>query len=145
MDWFCIPPVNRITNGSILSWVAGFDEAVSEFSEYEKENPGRENPAKRHKTEAVDIYVKKLLTPANRFEGVTTSDQLATYSEGFVPANTEANTDWAFRNFTAWADWRVTENSDDPVPSDILSCGDAVALNKWLSSYVIETRKKDGG
>ena len=27
----------------------------------------------------------------------------------------------------------------------ILSCGDAVALNKWLSLYVIETRKQDGG
>lgn len=109
MDWFCIPPENRIVDGSILSWVAGFDEAVSEFSEYEKENPGRENSAKRHKTEAVYTYVKKPLAPANRFEGVTTSDQLATFSEGFVPANTEANTDWAFRNFTAWADWRVTE------------------------------------
>ena len=32
----------------------------------------------------------------------------------------------------------------DPVPSDILSCGDAIALNKWLSLYVIKTRKQDG-
>ena len=145
VDWFCIPPENRIVDDSILSWVTGFDEAISEFSEYEKENPGRENPAKRHKTEAVDTYIKKPLAPANRFEGVTTSDQLATFSEGFVPANTEANTDWVFRNFTEWADWRVAENPDDPVLSDILSCRDAVALNKWLSLYVIEMRKKDGG
>ena len=28
--------------------------------------------------------------------------------------------------------------------SDILSSGDAVTLNKWLSFYVIETRKQDG-
>ena len=70
---------------------------------------------------------------------MTTSDQLAIFSEGFVPANTEANTEWAVRNFKAWADWRITQNPDDPVPSDILSCGDAVALNKWLSLYVIET------
>ena len=53
---------------------------------------------KRLKTEAGNIDVKKLL------EGVTTSDQLATFSEGFVPANTEANTEWAVRNFEAWAD-----------------------------------------
>ena len=31
------------------------------------------------------------------------------------------------------------------MPSDILSCEDAVALNKWLSLYVIETRKQDDG
>ena len=70
---------------------------------------------------------------------MTTSDQLATFSEGFVPANTEANTEWVVRKFEAWADWRITQNPDDPVPSDILSCGDAVALNKRLSLYVIET------
>jgi len=49
------------------------------------------------------------------------------------------------RNFEAWADWRIAQNPDDPVPSDILSCGDAIALNTWLSLYVIETRKQDGG
>ena len=76
---------------------------------------------------------------------MTTSDQLATFSEGFVLANAEANTKWAVRSFEAWADWRITQNPDDPVPSDILSCGDAVALNKWLSLYVIETRKQDSG
>ena len=31
------------------------------------------------------------------------------------------------------------------MPSDILSCGDTVALNKWLPLYVIKTRKQDGG
>ena len=43
------------------------------------------------------------------------------------------------RNFEAWADWRIAENPEGPVPSDILSSEDAVALNKWLSLYVIET------
>ena len=76
---------------------------------------------------------------------MTTSVQLATFSEGFVPANTEANTEWAVRNFEAWADWRIAQNPDYPIPSDILSCGDAVTLNKWLSLFVIKTRKQDGG
>ena len=142
MDWFCILPEKRIVDDSILSWVAGFEEAVStEFFDYENENSAIENPAKRLKTEAGNTNVKKPLSPAKRFDGVTTSDQLATFSEGFVPANTEANTEWAVRNFEAWADWRIAQNPDDPVPSDILSCGDDIALNKWLSLYVIKTRR----
>ena len=37
VDWFCIPPEKRIVDDSILSWVAGFEEAVStEFFDYEK-------------------------------------------------------------------------------------------------------------
>ena len=141
----CLPE-KRIVDDSILSWVAGFEGAVStEFFNYEKENSSIKNPVKRLKTEAGNTDVKKPLAPANRLEGVTTRDQLATFSEGFVPANTEANTEWAIRNFEAWADWRITQNPDDSVPSNILSCGDAVALNKWLSLYVIVMRKQDGG
>ena len=106
MDWFCILPEKRIVDDSILSWVAGFEEAVStEFFDYEKENSGIENPVKQLNTEAGSTNVKKPLAPANRFEGVTTSDQLATFSKGFVQANTEANTEWAIRYFEAWADW----------------------------------------
>ena len=29
------------------------------------------------------------------------------------------------RNFEAWADWRIAQNPQDPVSSDILSSGDA--------------------
>ena len=32
---------------------------------------------------------------------------------------------------------------DDRIPSDVLTSGDAVALNKWLSLFVIEVRKQD--
>ena len=64
--------------------------------------------------------------------------------EGFVLANTAANSDWVVRNFKSWADWRTAQDPDDPVPSDILTSGDTVALNKWLSLYVIETRKQNG-
>ena len=86
------PPEKRIVDDSILLWVAGSEEAVdlsTESFDYKKENSGTENPAKRLNTEAGNTDVKKPLAPANRFEGVTTSDQLATFSEGFVPANTE--------------------------------------------------------
>ena len=33
---------------------------------------------------------------------------------------------------------------DDRVSSDVLTSGDAVALNKWLSPFVIELRRQDG-
>ena len=144
VELFSLSP-KRIMDDLILSWVAGFEAVSTELFDCEKENLGLENPAKRLKTEAGNTDVRKPLATANRFECVTTSDQLATFSEGFVPATTEANTEWAVRNFEAWADWRIAQNPEDPVPSDILSSGDAVALNKWLSLYVIETRKHHGG
>ena len=73
---------------------------------------------------------------------------LATFSEGFVPANTEANTEWAVRNFEAWADWRIAQNLDDPVPSDIPSCGDAVALNNLAVAFFVcdrDTKARPAG
>ena len=83
VDCFCILPEKRIVDDSIFSWVAGFEEAVStEFFDYEKENSGIENPMKRLKTEAGNTDVKKPLTPANRFEGVTTSDQFSHFLRG---------------------------------------------------------------
>ena len=126
---------------TILSWVSDFEDVSLAVTDADTENiPDVENPSKLLKKENETI-VKKPLAPANRFEDLTTSDQLATYSVGFVPANTEANSEWAVRNFKSWADWRTAQDPSDPVPSDILSSGDAVALNKWLSFYVIETRK----
>ena len=40
----------------------------------------------------------------------------------------------------AWADWRIAQNPDDPVPSDILSCGDAVALNNLAVAFFVRDR-----
>ena len=91
VDWLCLPPEEQLLPDSILLWVADYQEVSTAM--IEKENfPDVENPGKRFKEQAT---VKKLLAPANRFEGVTTSNQLATFSKGFVPANTEANTEWA--------------------------------------------------
>jgi hypothetical protein len=45
---------------------------------------------------------------ANQLDTVTTREELASFSEGFVPTNTKANTQWAVRNFNTWADWRFT-------------------------------------
>ena len=83
VDCFCILPEKRIVDDSIFSWVAGFEEAVStEFFDYEKENSGIENPVKCLKTEAGNTNVKKPLAPANRFEGVTISNQFSHFLQG---------------------------------------------------------------
>lgn len=141
LDWYCVPPEQKIFPESTLSWVAldGF--------EGECDSSNGENlmalTAKCPKLQAT--AAKKPLAPSNRFVTVTTSDELSSFSEGFVPSNTEANTEWAVRNFKSWADWRLTSEPNDPIPRDLLTCGDASLINKWLSLYVIETRKQNVG
>ena len=73
---------------------------------------------------------------------VTCSISLQQVSKGFVPSNTRSNTDWAVKSFLYWAEWRKDDN--DPVPKDFFTLSDSVAINKWLSLFIIEVRKKDG-
>ena len=73
---------------------------------------------------------------------------LETYSKGFVPECTKANTKWAVDNFEAWVGWRnsldVDEKDLELVPENLLTEGTSEELNYWLSLYIMETRKKDG-
>ena len=72
---------------------------------------------------------------------VTDGDTLSTFSKGFVSDNAKQNTQWAVQTFEAWSTWRSGVYEDNPVPGDILTSCDAVALNKWLSLFVIKARK----
>ena len=115
---------------SSLSWITTDDET---------ETSPDIRSAKQLKLEDL-----KPLQEANRFCPYTCSDQqLKNFSEGFVPDNTKANTEWAVRVFNEWAAWRRTARADDAVPRDILFSCDAVALNKWLSLFIVKARKKD--
>ena len=71
-------------------------------------------------------------------------EELEVYSKGFVPKNTDSNTTWAVWNFEAWYEWRQKKNPEEQVPVGLLEANDPVCLNKWLSLYLIETRRKDG-
>ena len=62
-------------------------------------------------------------------------------AKGVVPAKTEANTQWALRNFNAWALNRSFMSSAEAVPADLLSSHDAELVCKWLCRFVLETRK----
>lgn len=71
---------------------------------------------------------------------ITTDEELAQCGRGFVPKATKDNTRWAVKNFNEWKEWRCPTSV---IPDDLLEGKDAVALNKWLSLYVKETRRKD--
>ena len=105
----------------------------------DKEND--EPVVKRSKIEEV-CSVK--LSTNSRFDKLTASPELAKSSKGFVPRNTECNTQWAVRTFTTWMEWRNSCKPEDLVPQDILTSTNAEALNKWLSLFIMEARKKEG-
>ena len=95
-------------------------------------------PSKRPKLEP-------LSDAANRFGSlVTGTDTFATFSKRFLPDNTKLNTQWSLCTFQSWSSWWNEVHSDDPVPTDILKSTNAITLNKWLSSFVIEVRIKAG-
>ena len=75
---------------------------------------------------------------------VSTNEEIAKASKGFVPPNTAASTRWAIGNFNAWREWRNEMNPDNCVPENLFESGNSDELNKWLSLYIRETRRKDG-
>ena len=91
---------------------------------------------------------KKPKLDGQRFgKTVTSNKMLKQYSEGFVPKNTDSNTQWAVCNFEAWRVWRNSTGTDGtfvPETRELLTGNDASVLNHWLSLFVIETKRSDG-
>ena len=72
---------------------------------------------------------------------------LKQYSKGFVPKNTDSNTQWAIRNFKVWRAWRNSTSTNGtfvPGTRELFTGNDASVLNHWLSLFVIETKRSDG-
>ena len=42
----------------------------------------------------------------------TSNKMLKQYLKGFLPKNTDSNTQWAIRNFEAWRVWRNSTGTD---------------------------------
>ena len=56
--------------------------------------------------------LKSTLTPSEgRFKAPTSNEEMAVLRKGYIPHNTQKNTDWAIRVFTEWRAWR---NLRDP-------------------------------
>ena len=81
---------------------------------------------------------------STRFAKPVVSPEREKAAKGVVPANTEASTQWALRNYNAWALNRSFMAADKAVPADLLWSHDADLVCKWLCCYVMETRKTDG-
>ena len=69
---------------------------------------------------------------------------MESYQHGFIPKNTEVNTQWAVRDFQ---EWRVDYNSRQPeqlCPEAVLLSDSSSELSFWLQKYGLGTRKKNG-
>ena len=90
-------------------------------------------PAKRRK--CLSLSRKKMLSPTSRFSTMVGDDEVSSMSKGYVPPNTQKNTDWAVKNFGTWRDQRneKVSSDDEKCPPELLSSTDTVLLSKWLS------------
>ena len=146
-----------------------FQEVITE--DYVKENEsgkGKENehPAKRAKKPSerfapviAEDYVKqnesdkgkenehpakRAKKPSERFAPSVNSDDIQKMSTPFVPANTTTSTQWAIRNFQEWTESHNASNPEMCRKDLLETCNDPEELSKWLSTYVMATRKGDG-
>ena len=78
-----------------------------------------------------------------RFASPLPLEEMSSVCEGYTPANTSKNTDWAVRVFNEWRKARPTEEEGE-CPPDLLECPCAEKLNFWLARFVVECRRVDG-
>ena len=141
LSWLSVPEDQRIINDDLLDWFCGTSTIIEDIVAFENEENQDPTPTKRIKLSSPSHQNTK---ESKRFEKLAGSPELASSSKGYVPCNTEANTEWAVKTFKSWMEWRNTAKPEDPVPEAILCTDDAQALNKWLSLFVLEARKLDG-
>ena len=68
--------------------------------EEESEESVTPKPAKKRK--CLSLSRKKALSPTSRFSTMVGDDEVSSMSKGYVPPNTQKNTDWAVKNFGTW-------------------------------------------
>ena len=83
---------------------------------------------------------KKPKLDEQRFgQTVTSIKMLKQYSKGFVPKNTDSNTQWAVRNFEAWRAWRTSTGTDGtfvPDTRELLTGNDASSRSQSLALFI---------
>ena len=123
-----------------------FDERAAPVSVLPCTSLGSSNTPKRLRLSLA--RPSKEVTTTNqrvsRFAVPVDSPEREKAAKGVVSAKTEANTQWALRNFNAWALNRSFMSSAEAVPADLLSSHDAELVCKWLCRFVLETRRTDG-
>ena len=143
LDWFSIPREQRIIDDETLAWISDVPPDLLD----EIEDPGHPKENEEPNSKRLKLTCSPPAPSMNgikRFVDLTCSPELAKCSKGYVPQNAQANTQWAVNTFKTWVTWRSSAKPTDPVPTDVLTCGNAQVLNKWLSLFVLEARKVDG-
>ena len=79
-----------------------------------------------------------------RFALPSTPEELLQASKGVLPKNKLKNDKWAYRVFDDWVKERITICEEYRCPDDLLKTSDAELLEKWVSYFEMEVRKKDG-
>ena len=83
-----------------------------------------------------------LASPAPRFGPIVSQSEISRRHEVSVPLNTRKNSNWALNVWNDWVDYRKKADPTDPPPY-LLTMG-VTELDKWLSRFVLEVRRKDG-
>ena len=83
---------------------------------------------------------------SKRFREAVGQAEMEDYTKGVVPENTKKNDTWALNTLKEWLQQRNSSSSasEEACPEDILSSNDPSLLDKWLSLFTIEVRRKDG-
>ena len=97
LDWLTIPADLRIIDDETLEWIAD----LPHLDELDQEN--MEPEPKRVKCELSSPVAS---VKNRRFVDLVKSPELASCLKGFVPPNTQANTQWSLKTFNSWMDWR---------------------------------------
>ncbi len=82
-------------------------------------------------------------TKKRRFKKPASEEEMNVISKGFIPENTRKNTAWAHNVLMEWMCER-NNSSEEKCPHNLLDNPDPNKINKWLSRFVTEVRKKDG-
>ena len=107
----------------------------------DKENDSFQPPSNKKPRPSLSLKKK---SSSECFSEPVTSPQRQNAAMGVVPTNTKLSNEWAMRNLNAWMkNWNEVA-PDNPVPADVLSCGDASVLCKWLCCFVQETKMENG-
>ena len=80
----------------------------------------------------------------SRFPAPTSSSDREKVCEGFTPKSTQRSTEWAVRVFDTWRKER-NKKCAEKCPGDLFDRPTLPLLNKWLSAFVVEARREDGG
>ena len=94
------------------------------------------------KKEVEDVFIAMEEREANenRFGPICDDDTIRKLVKDTESKNTRKNTGWSKTTFDAWRQYRAKNGSFVPDLQDMGVCD----INKWLSKFVVEVRRKDG-